>query len=316
MDHDTHDLVIIGAGPAGYTAGIYAARYKLKHLVIASSPGGLMLTADVIENYPGFPSINGSDLMQRFKEHGASLDVNVLADDVLAVTRTSEGFRIRTRNHGEHGARAIIIATGSERRRLDVPGERECASKGVSYCATCDGRFFKNRTVCVVGGSDSAAKEALVLSRVASKVYVIYRKGKLRAEPLMAEKVYGCSNVEVIHGANVVKIIGNERNVVRKVMLDTGREIETNGVFIDIGFIPRSGIVKDVGVLTNSDGEIIVDKDCKTNVHGIFAAGDVTESSLKQAVTAAGDGAKACWAAFQYVQSARSTDACMAPGEG
>ncbi len=305
------DVAIIGGGPAGYAAAIYATRYKLNHAMIADDLGGLMLYADVVENYPGFASIKGKDLMDQFKAHLDALGGTILNERVNAIVKQGNDFFIETETK-KLVARSVIIATGSERRKLGVKGEEEFAGgSGVSYCAICDAAFFKNRITCVVGGSDSAAKEALVLSRVAKKVYVIYRKGKIRAEPTMAEKIYTCGNIEVIHNANVKEIVGDENGMVYKVILDTGKEVETKGVFIDVGFTPRSGLAKGLGVKLNKEGEILVDADCKTNAAGVFAAGDVTSSSLKQAITAAADGAKACSAAFQYVQANRADSACQ-----
>ncbi len=305
------DVAIIGGGPAGYAAAIYATRYKLKHAMIANDLGGLMLNADIVENYPGFASIKGKDLMGHFKAHLEALGGTVVQDRVKAVARQGQDFAITTETRS-FAARTVIVATGSERRKLGVKGEEECADGcGVSYCAICDAAFFKNRVTCVVGGSDSAAKEALVLSRVAKKVYVIYRKGKIRAEPAMAEKVYTCGNIEIVHNANVKEIVADDNGMVCKVILDTGKEIEAKGVFIDVGFTPRSDLVKGLGVKLNKGGEIVVDADCKTNVEGVFAAGDVTNGTLKQAITAAADGARACSVAFQHVQAGRADSACQ-----
>jgi len=305
------DVAIIGGGPAGYTAAIYATRYKLTHAMIADDLGGLMLNADIVENYPGFASIKGKDLMEKFKAHLEALGGTVVQERVKSIARQGHDYAITCETRS-FVARSVIVATGSYRRKLGVKGEEEYAGGyGVSYCATCDAPFFKNKVACVVGGSDSAAKEALVLSRVAKKVYVIYRKGKIRAEPAMAERVYTCGNIEVIHNANVKEIVADERGMVCKVILDSGNEIETRGVFIDVGFSPRSDLVKALGVKLNKEGEIIVDPDCKTNVEGLFAAGDVTSNKLKQAITAAADGAKACAAAFQYVHASRTGGACQ-----
>lgn len=309
MSYEKQDVIIIGAGPAGYTAAIYAARYMLKSVLIADDLGGLMLYADLVENFPGFPSIHGKELMEKFKEHALSLNAMIVQERVTSIEKDEDCFSITTES-SHFTARSIIVATGSERRKLGLKGEEEFLGSGVSYCATCDAAFFKNRVACVIGGSDSAAKEALVLSRVAKKVYVIYRKEKLRAEPLMTERVYSCSNVEVIHGANVIEIVGNDDGIVCKVVLDNGGEIFTNGVFIDVGFTPRIDLVRKLGLELDIDEQIIVDKDMKTNVKGIFAAGDVTSSTLKQAITAAADGAKACWSAFQYIQDKNKENAC------
>jgi len=314
VSDEKNDLIIIGAGPAGYTASIYAARYMLKNVLVADDLGGLMLNADLVENFPGFPSIQGKELMEKFNAHVSALNVVIEKGLVTGIERDDAGFAVTTRS-GQFTARSIIIATGSERRKLGVKGEDEFLGSGVSYCATCDAAFFKNRVTCVIGGSDSAAKEALVLSRVAKKVYVIYRREKLRAEPMMTEKVYSCGNVEVIHGANVTEIVGEEGGIVEKVLLDTGDEIATSGVFIDVGFTPRSEFARALGVELDEEGQIIVDKDMKTNVEGVFAAGDVTTGTLKQAITAAADGARACWSAFQYIQDKNREMVCNPDGE-
>ncbi|MHA1847783.1 MAG: NAD(P)/FAD-dependent oxidoreductase [Promethearchaeota archaeon] len=300
MEKRNLDLVIIGAGPAGYSAAIYATRYKLETIIIADEVGGLLVNADVVENYPGFPSILGKDLMNKLKMHSESLGVVTINDKVTNISKNESGFKISCKN-ANFITKAICFATGTKRKKLNIPGEEENIGMGVSYCATCDAPFFKNRTCCVIGGSDSAAKEALVLSRVAKKVHVIYRRSKLRAEPLLSEKVYNTKNINVIHDANIVEICTNEHGIVDKVILDDGSSIETNGVFIEIGFNPRSELASGIGVNLNEKGEIIVDDNGKTNVPGVFAAGDVTNHELKQAITAAADGAKASWAAYQYI---------------
>src|SRR5271157_2257503 len=310
MNDETLDLIIIGAGPTGYTAAIYAARYMLKCIVIADIPGGLMLYADIVDNFPGFPGIFGADLMDKLKEHVLSLNATIVQERATSIEKQDDSFYVSTKSK-IYPARAIIVATGSERRKLGIKGEDEFLGSGVSYCATCDVPFFRNKITCVIGGSDSAAKEALVLSRVAKKVYVIYRKGRLRSEPLLTERVYSCGNVEVIHDTNLVEIVGTgDGGIVCKVVLDDGNEIATNGVFIDVGFTPRSELVKDLGVELDKEGQIIVNNDMRTNVDGIFAAGDVTTGVLKQAITAAADGAKACWSAFQYIQDKNKDNAC------
>lgn len=313
MNDETLDLIIIGAGPTGYTAAIYAARYMLKCIVIADIPGGLMLYADIVDNFPGFPGIFGADLMDKLKEHVLSLNATIVQERATSIEKQDDSFYVSTKSK-IYPARSIIMATGSERRKLGIKGEDEFLGSGVSYCATCDVPFFRNKITCVIGGSDSAAKEALVLSRVAKKVYVIYRKEKLRAEPSIAEQVYSCHNVEVIHEANVIEIVGCE-GMVSKVVLDNGNEIPMDGVFIDVGYEPCSEIVKNVGVEMDLENQIIVDKEMKTNIEGIFAAGDVTNSLLKQAITAAADGAKACWSAFRYIQDKFKETACNPDAE-
>lgn len=311
MSSDILDTVIVGCGPAGLAAGIYAARYQLAHAVIGEDTGGTMLYADLVENYPGHAAITGKALMEAFTSQAAALGVNIIGGTVASLARDGDALVARA-GVREVRARTAIIATGSERRKLGVQGEEEYAGCGVSYCATCDAPFFKNKTVCIVGGSDSAAKEALVLSRAAKQVHVIYRKSRLRAEPMLASKVYACGNIDVIHDATVASIDGNG-DMVTGVTLHDGRVLPASGVFIEVGFTPRSGIGRDAGVDVNDAGEIIVDKDGRTSVPGIFAAGDVTDSSLKQAITAAGDGARACWAAVQHLQATRPGWACGLP---
>jgi len=301
MPDKKYDLITIGAGPAGYTIAIYATRYKLKNAMIAEELGGLMMYSDLVENYPGFPSINGPDLMKNMKEHANSLNVETIEERVISVKKNGKDYLVET-NNKEFITKTVCFATGTERRKLNVPGEEENIGMGVSYCATCDAPFFRNRTCCVIGGSDSAAKEALVLSKVAKKVYIIYRKKKIRAEPLLADRVYSTENIEVIHDANVLEICTNEDCIVDRVKLDVGSEVKTNGVFIEIGFDPRSLLAADLGVKINDKKEIIVDAEGRTNLPGIFAAGDVTNNKLKQAITAAGEGAKVSWAAYQYIE--------------
>lgn len=295
------DLLIIGAGPAGYAAAIYAARYRMRHVLLANELGGEMLYADVVENYPGFSSILGPDLMTQMKDHAKSLGVIINETDVSAIEQDGKDFVVHA-GMADFLTKTIILATGTERRKLGVPGEEENVGQGVSYCATCDARFFKNRVACVVGGSDSAAKEALVLSKFAKQVHIIYRKKAIRAEPALCERINACENIDIIPDANVTEIICNDDGVVDRIVLDNGDIVETNGVFVDIGTIPRSELAAGLGVDLNESKEIIVSRDGATNVKGIYAAGDVTDAPLKQAITAAADGARACTAAYHYVE--------------
>ncbi|MHA1700221.1 MAG: NAD(P)/FAD-dependent oxidoreductase [Promethearchaeota archaeon] len=296
------DLIIIGTGPAGYSAAIYSSRYKLDTALIGEDLGGLLLYTDIIENFPGFASIKGNQLAKRFKEHVEKFNVEIIEKRVINIIQDGKNFKIITADDEALSTKALILATGTTRRQLGVPGEVEGLGSGVSYCATCDAPFFKNRICCVIGGSDSAAKEALVLSRVAKKVHVIYRRSRLRAEPLLAEKVYNTSNIKVIHDANVKEICVNDSGIVESVKLDDGKIIKTHGVFIEIGFNPRSDLAKKLGVKLNERNEIVIDNCGRTNIPGVFAAGDVTNAELKQVITAAGDGARAAWAAYQYIQ--------------
>lgn len=301
-----YDLIIIGAGPAGLAASIYASRYKLKHIVIGKEIGGLVNEAHEIGNYPGFPSISGVELMQKFVEHARSLGAEIISDEVVHIHKLDEGFEVETKSGDKYEAKTLIIATGLERRRLNIPGEKEFVGRGVSYCATCDAFFFKDKTVCVIGGSDSAAMAALALAQFAKKVYIIYRRSELRCEPVWKEKIEKNEKIEVIYNTNVIEIMGNER--VEAIKLDNPYQgsdtLEVDGVFIEIGFTPGTSLVSEIGVELDESGYIKINPDCSTNVEGVFAAGDITNGSagLRQIVTAVAEGAIAVYSAFRYLK--------------
>lgn len=295
---ETYDTIIIGAGPAGMTSAIYAARYKLKTLVISKDVGGVANLAHKVENWPGILNITGIKLMQNFKEHVKSLGVEIVEDEVDKITKK---FEIITKGDKRFKAKTLILALGTIRRKLNIPGEDEFIGRGVSYCYTCDAVFFKGKTVCVIGGSNSAAMAALLLSEYAKKVYVIYRKGKLRADSVLVERLEKKKpKTEMIYNAEVAKILGTK--FVEKIVLKDGKELPMEGIFIEIGGIPSTDLAKQIGVKLDESKSIIVDYNMQTNVKGVFAAGDITNTPLAQIVTACGDGAKAAYSAFNCLK--------------
>lgn len=300
---EKHDFVVIGAGPAGYSAAIYAARYKMDVLLIGEIPGGIAGTAHDIRNYPGFSQISGMELMMKMIEQTKKLEVPVKQQIVQDMKKTEEGILIKT-NKEEILAQKVLIATGTARRELGILREKELTGKGVSYCATCDAGFYQDKIAAVIGGGDAALTAALLLAKFAKKVYVIYRKGEFtKAEISWVEEVKNTENIEVLFNEELDELIGEEK--LEKVKLKSGKEIELNGIFIEIGGTPNTKLAQELGVLLK-DGSIIVDKDQKTNIDSIFAAGDVTDRPFKQIITAAGDGATACYTAFKELRKEKA----------
>ncbi len=294
-----YETIIIGAGFAGYTAAIYAARYTLKTLLIAKTPGGTILDAHNVENYPGFPSISGFELMQNFKKHTEKFNIPMVIDEVKKIEKQGKLFSVKTEK-GEYSTKTVIFAMGSRRRKLNLPDEGKYIGRGLAYCATCDAPFFKDKVVGVVGGSDAAVQAALLLSQYAKRVYVIYRRDKLRAEPITVKQLESLPKVGYIFNTNVVGLEGDP--VLKKVHFDTGKSLELDGLFIEIGSVPSTDLAKSLGVKLNEANEIIVDELSRTNVKGVYAAGDVTDRPLKQGVAAAGYGATAAYAAYNYIK--------------
>lgn len=299
----THDLIIVGGGPAGLSAAIYAARFRMKTAVLASELGGTVTKAYLIENWPGEKGLSGMELTEKLKSHAASLGADIRQEEVKEAKRTEEGFLLKT-GEGDYEAKTVILATGSKRRKLGVPGEEEFDGKGVSYCAVCDAAFFKDKVVGVVGGSDSAAKEALLLSEYGKKVYMIYRRDRIRAEPINAERIEENGRIEVITNTNVLEIKGGK--FVDRVLLDRPykgeRKLKLDGLFIDIGYDPQSRLAEQLGVELDKRGEIIADEGGRTSIPGVYAAGDVVNRELKQAITAAAQGAVAANSAYESVK--------------
>jgi len=295
-----YDLIILGGGPTAIGAAIYAARFAMDVLIIGKTFGGLIATTHVVENYPGITSVSGQELMEMFREHMNSLNIPYISDEIRKIEKEN-GYFLLNSFFQKFKARTILIATGSERRKLGIPGEDEYSGRGVSYCATCDGPFFKDKEVCVIGGSDSAAKEALFLAQNSKKVYIIYRREEIRAEPINKTRVYENDKIEIINNTNIVEIRGDTQGV-KSVVFENGKEFPIQGVFIEIGSVPNISCVEGLGIKTNENGEIIINRKSETNIPGVFAAGDVADAPFKQAITGVAEGVIATYSAFDYLE--------------
>ncbi len=305
---ETYDVIIIGAGPAGYTAGIYATRFGLRALIIGKEPGGLANEAYEIDNYPGFAPISGIELMTKFKEQAEALGAGLVPfADADEIERKREGFVVKTADGKTYGGKAVILAMGSKKRKLEIPGEETFRGKGVAYCATCDAAFYKDKTVAVVGGGNSAVRAALLLTEHAKKVYLVYRKAKenMRAMPSVVKKAENNKKIEMIFRAAPKEILGSDK--LETVVFEQngkGLHLKVDGLFVEIGRIPETGIAKKLGVALDEKGNINVRKDMSTSVEGVFAAGDITNGSngMEQIVTACAEGAIASETAYNYIK--------------
>ena len=302
-----YDLIIIGGGPGGLTAGIYAKRATLKALLIEKGAyGGQMTMTYMVENYPGFESINGFDLSQKFLNHAKKFDLETIQQEVASVKAlNNKGYKVTLTNGESYESHAVILASGGRSRNLGIPGESELYGRGVSYCATCDGFFYRNKTVVVVGGGDTAVEEALYLSKLAQKVYLLHRRDELRASHILQKRIISEPKVEILWNTIPIEIKDNGQSVNGIVLKDTKtsetRSLEIDGVFIFIGYIPNNAIVPDE-VERTSDGYIITDESCKTRLDGLYAIGDLRNNYAKQIVIAAADGCIAALDAAQYIE--------------
>ncbi|MCR4428734.1 MAG: thioredoxin-disulfide reductase [Caldiserica bacterium] len=302
MEKEVLPLIIVGGGPAGLTAGIYSCRFGIKSLLIAPFGGGLAASVDRIENFPGFPEeINGMDLVNRMREQAEKFGLEIVNGQVSQIGVEGGLFRVIGDDH--YLSRAIIIATGAEPKQLGVPGEEKFRGKGVSYCATCDGPFFKGKKVTVVGGGDSALQEALYLSQIAQEVILVHRREQFRGSSYLGEKVRANPKITLRLNSVITEIRGEER--VREISIkatDTGKveRISSDGVFIYAGIKPNSEIVKEL-VELDPQGAIITDEQMRTSHEGIFACGDVRASDFRQVVTACADGAVAARSAYLFL---------------
>jgi thioredoxin reductase (NADPH) len=300
------DVVIVGAGPAGLAAGIYAGRSQLKTLILDQMmPGGQLLITEQIENYPGFfEGITGFELSEKMRQHAEKFGAVFENGQLVSTVDVEENlFVIRTES-GEIKGKTLIWAAGSTPKKLNVPGEAEFTGRGVSYCAVCDGAFFRNRTVAVVGGGDSALEEALYLTKFAAKVYLIHRRDKFRAVKIVQDRVSKSDKVEPILNKVVVSINGTqfvESLTLKDVVTGELSELPVDGVFIFVGNEPNVSAVAHL-VDTNEDGFIITDEEMRTKTPGLFAAGDVRQKSLRQVITAVADGAIAAMSATKYLE--------------
>ncbi|MFC0559348.1 thioredoxin-disulfide reductase [Halalkalibacter alkalisediminis] len=301
-----YDVVIAGAGPAGMTAAVYTSRANLSTIMIERGiPGGQMANTEDVENYPGFDHILGPELSNKMFEHAKKFGAEYGYGDIKEILDEGD-LKIVKAGSKEYKARAVIVSTGAEYKKIGVPGEKELSGRGVSYCAVCDGAFFKGKELVVVGGGDSAVEEAVYLTRFASKVTVVHRRDELRAQKILQQRAFDNEKIDFIWNHTVKEINGENGKVgsVTLVSTENGeeKEFKTDGVFIYIGMLPLNESVKNLGI-TNADGYIETNEEMETKVPGIFAAGDIREKSLRQIVTATGDGSLAAQNAQHYLES-------------
>lgn len=306
-ENNIYDVIIIGAGPAGLTAAIYVSRYKLSNLVLGKMPGGTVTYAHKVENYPGLPGISGTELGLKMIEQAKALGAELLSENVGKIDKQEDFFKVTTENSKELRSKSLIIASGTERRKLNIPGEREYLGKGISYCTNCDAPFFKGKTVILVGGANAACSGAIHLAEFAQKVYLIYRKNELRAEPVWVEEVKENPKIEIIYNTNLTEVLGNGSRVTGA-NLDTpyngSQNLSADGVFVEIGGIPASSFLVPFGVELDENGYIKVNDEMETNVPGLLAAGDVTTKNLnlQQTITACAQGAIAAYSVFKSLK--------------
>ncbi|ADV94290.1 thioredoxin-disulfide reductase [Bacillus subtilis] len=305
-----YDVIIIGAGPAGMTAAVYTSRANLSTLMIERGiPGGQMANTEDVENYPGFESILGPELSNKMFEHAKKFGAEYAYGDIKEVIDGKE-YKVVKAGSKEYKARAVIIAAGAEYKKIGVPGEKELGGRGVSYCAVCDGAFFKGKELVVVGGGDSAVEEGVYLTRFASKVTIVHRRDKLRAQSILQARAFDNEKVDFLWNKTVKEIHEENGKVGNVTLVDTvtGEESEfkTDGVFIYIGMLPLSKPFENLGI-TNEEGYIETNDRMETKVEGIFAAGDIREKSLRQIVTATGDGSIAAQSVQHYVEELQET---------
>jgi thioredoxin-disulfide reductase len=299
---EMYDFAIIGGGVTGLAAAMYAGRMKLKTVLIGYPPGGVIATTDWIENYPGFISLAGKELADKILAHAKAYDVKLVFDEVTGVTRQDSCFVVSAAFE-EYVTKAVLFATGTRYRKLKVPGANTFEGKGIQFCGLCDGPMFQDKVVAVVGGSDSAAKEALILAQWAKQIFVIIRGDRLKAEPVNLERIKGTEKITLIFNTNVTGIEGHQR--IEKIVLDkpfeANNELAVQGVFVAIGSVPLSQLAKQLGVKANEKGEILINRETETNIPGVFAAGDVTDTQFKQAITGVAEGVTAAYQAYKYV---------------
>ncbi|MCW8965982.1 MAG: FAD-dependent oxidoreductase [Candidatus Pacearchaeota archaeon] len=301
-----YDLIIVGGGVTGFSCAMYAKRLGMKVLIIGSAFGGTIMFTNHVENWPGLISVTGQQLAKLVENHAKDYDVDILNEMVEEISKTDVGFKAKTKS-GEFSSKTILFATGTKLRRLGVPGEGTFSGKGVSYCALCDGMFFRDKIVGVVGGSDSAIKEALFLSEHAKKVYVIYRGEQVHPEKIILNrmnKLIEGGKIVVVNNTNVTEIKGDK--LMSHVILDREfkgkNELALDGLFIDIGREPLSELTKSLGVELNEKNEIKIDRLSKTNIEGVFAGGDVTDFPMKQAITGSSAGIIGAYSSYEYLQ--------------
>ena len=304
-----YDIVIIGSGPAGLTSSIYASCFRLNHMIIGASNGGLMALAPDILNYPGFTEVSGKDLTEKMVSQVKNKGIEILNDTVTKIEKINEGFKVETQSGKTFDTKTVILATGTERRRLNVPGEIEYIGKGVQYCATCERFDYENKIVAVAGGANAACQGAVQLSHVASKVYIIYRGAELRCDPIWMAQIKNDPKIEVLYNTAITEIVGDSQRLtgvkIKPVSQDGEiKELNLERLFIEIGGVPGTSLVIPLGVEMDPGGYVKVNEKLETNVPGIFAAGDVVSHkfSIEQISSAVGSGARASTSAFSYLK--------------
>jgi len=316
----TYDLIIVGGGPGGLTAGIYAMRAALKTILIEKGiAGGQVAMSDSVENYPGIETTTGFDLSQRFLKHAQSYGLEMVQDEVISVEPGLEFHTVRLANGTVLQGYAVVLGMGGSPRKLGIAGEKEYYGRGVSYCAVCDGFFFRDKTVVVVGGGDTATEEALYLAKLAKKVYLVHRRDAFRASMILQQRVKGECKIEILWNSVVTAIRADQQGVSGVELQDTKteerRQLATDGVFIFIGFEPNNQLVP-AGIRKNADGYVMTDDKCETSIPGIYVIGDLREKYAKQIVIAAADGCTAALAAAHYVETKKATlEVCELPAE-
>ncbi len=310
MANKKYDFLILGGGGTGLAAAMYAARLGMKTLVLGTTHGtelpvgGVITTTNVVENYPGFTKISGVELAKKLEAHARSYDlVEIKQEKVIDVRKIKGDFVLKTEK-AEYFGKTILFATGTMWKKLDIPGSKEFENKGVSYCALCDGPLFRNKTVAVVGGSDSAAKDALLLAEHAKKVYIIYRGNEIHPEPINFERIKKNKKIEIINNTNLTEIKGD--SLLRSIVLDRAykgkNKLELDGIFVAIGHVALSDLAKKLSVKLDKNNEIIINHmTSETSVNGIFAAGDVTDKPFKQLITGVADGCTAAYSAYEHI---------------
>lgn len=302
---EVYDVIILGGGMAALTAALYTVRYNLRTLIVGKEIGGTGNIAGYVENWPGFLG-QGLDLMNNVVKQVKDFGVEMKTAEIIKAEKDKKDFKVTTTSEVLK-ARSIIISLGMQHRKLNVKGEEELIGRGVSYCATCDGNFFRDKVVTIVGGADSAGKAAVYLSEICKKVNIIYRRDKLRCEPILLDKLEKATNVEFFYNSNPLEILGKKavESIKIKTKAEKGfeeNEIKTEAVFIEIGAVPVLEVVKPLKLKTDKLGFIITDKEAKTNVSGAFAAGDNTDTRFKQFVVSAGEGSIAAKAVYDYLR--------------
>lgn len=316
-ENKIHDLVIVGGGPGGLSAGIYAMRAALVTVLVEQSiPGGQVVLSDEVENYPGFENISGAELSQKFVEHAQSYGLKIVNQEVIEILPGLEYHTLKLGNKEILKSFSVILATGGSPRNLNVSGEREYYGKGVSYCGVCDGFFFRNKTVVVIGGGDTAAEEALYLSKLAQKVYMVHRREELRAGMILQERIKSECKIEMLWNTKCTSINADDEGVnsvsLQSTVDDKKWDLPTDGAFIFIGFKPNNKLVPR-GVKMNSEGYVITDEKCETNIPGLYVIGDLRAKYARQIVVSASDGCIAALAAAHYVENKKAGETCELP---